>query len=114
MTEKRMTVAFALTQATYWMSYSTAIGFAAVYLQSLGCTNTWVGLVLAAGCLAGTLLGALLSDPLELPQGSCPSFCSGRLFPPSTCLQLLPPPEHSSMLSIRFISPAQSVSIPRI
>ena len=85
MTDKRMTVAFALTQATYWMSYSTAIGFAAVYLQSLGCTNTWVGLVLAAGCLAGTLLGALLSDRLDrglaTPAGLLPVLLLGQIIP---------------------------------
>ena len=85
MTSKRLTVAFALTQATYWMSYSTAIGFAAVYLQSLGCTNTWVGLVLAAGCLAGTLLGALLSDRLDrglaTPSGLLPFLLLGQIIP---------------------------------
>lgn len=60
-----LTAPYALVQAAFWMSVCVAIGFAAVYLQELGYTNTQLGIILAAGNTLGALLGPGLSARID-------------------------------------------------
>ena len=62
---KSFTPLFSFLQAFYLVGYCVAVAFAAVHLQWRGCTNTEVGLVLAAGCLLGTLLGVIVSTLID-------------------------------------------------
>ena len=56
---------FSVLQAFYLVGYCVAVAFAAMHLQWRGCTNAEAGLVLAAGCLLGTLLGVLVSTLID-------------------------------------------------
>ena len=62
---KSFTPLFSVLQAVYLTGYCVAVAFAAVHLQWRGCTNTEAGLVLAAGCLLGTLLGVFLGTLID-------------------------------------------------
>ena len=49
-------VCFSLVQAGFWMSFCISVSFASVYLQSIGCSNSLLGLILALGNLSGAIL----------------------------------------------------------
>ena len=80
-----MTARYSFVQASFWMSFCVAVSYAAVYLQWLGCTNTQVGLVLAAGNIGGVLLGPALSALLDRR----PTLRAGRLALPLLGAQAL-------------------------
>ena len=65
-------VCFSLLQAGFWMSFCISVSFASVYLQSIGCSNSLLGLILAlAICRVRSwhldwLIGGLLYDHLSV------------------------------------------------
>ena len=66
MSESRwLTAAYAAEQGSFWMTYCIASGFAVVYLQAMGYTNTQLGMILAAGNILGSLLGTFLADRID-------------------------------------------------
>lgn len=77
-----LTAPYALVQSAFWMSVCVAIGFAAVYLQALGYTNTQLGVILAAGNTLGALLGPGLSARID---ARCTS--AARYIPPVLAVQ---------------------------
>ena len=81
--ERPLTALYAGVQAVLWMSICTATGFAAVYLQTLGYTNTQLGLILALGSLCSAALGLSLSAFLD----AHPQWSAGRLLPRMLLLQ---------------------------
>ena len=80
---KSLTPAYAAIQATFWMTWCTSVGFAAVYLQGLGYSNSGLGLVTAAGSLLGALLGTLLSARIDSEE----RLSAGKLTPPVLAAQ---------------------------
>ncbi len=62
MSTKRITVYYSLNQAGFWMIYCLSSSFAAVYLGTLGYSNTELGSMLALGSVLGFLLGTALSS----------------------------------------------------
>ncbi len=85
MTEKSnsATGAYAASQAAFWMSFCVFIGFAAVYLQALGYSNSALGAILAAGNLLGALLGPGLSSWIDRDA----RVTAARLTPPVLAAQ---------------------------
>ena len=77
------TAAYSFVQASFWMSYCTAMSFAAVYLLGLGYTNSALGIVLAAGNLLGAALGTELSSQIDRSE----SLTASRLILPLLALQ---------------------------
>ncbi len=64
-TEDKLTFYYAAVQAGFWMTWCSAVSYAAVYLQGLGYRNAELGLITAAGSLCGALLGTSLSDWID-------------------------------------------------
>ena len=62
---KKLTAAYSAVQGGFWMTYCIASGFAVVYLQAMGYTNTELGMILAAGNILGSLLGTFLADRID-------------------------------------------------
>lgn len=62
---KKVTVSYSCVQASFWMSLCVFMGFAAVYLQSLGYSNAKLGVVMACGTLLGSVLGPELSSVID-------------------------------------------------
>ncbi len=95
--KKNLTPTYSLVQGSFWMSFCIAVCFAAVHLQSMGFSNTELGLVMAAGNILGTVLGPVLTSLAEMR----PRWDHGRLCLPlfilrALCLvELLLLPEHS-------------------
>ncbi len=58
-------VCFSLVQAGFWMSFCISVSFASVYLQSIGCSNSLLGLILALGNLSGAILALALADWID-------------------------------------------------
>lgn len=58
-------VCFSLVQAGFWMSFCISVSFASVYLQSIGCSNSILGLILALGNLSGVILALALADWID-------------------------------------------------
>ncbi|MBR1496996.1 MAG: MFS transporter [Oscillospiraceae bacterium] len=79
-----MNVLYSGVQAILWMGVCTANGYAAVYLQALGYSNTQLGLILAAGSLCGVALGLGLSAFLD----AHPRHTAGRALPPVLLLEI--------------------------
>ena len=63
--DRALTALYAGVQAVLWMSVCTATGYAAVYLQALGYSNTQLGLIMACGSLCGASLGLALSSVID-------------------------------------------------
>jgi len=80
---KGLTARYAAVQASFWMSFCTAVSFAAVYLQGVGYSNAALGAVMAAGSLLGALLGPALSAWID---GNA-RVSAGRLMPPVLACQ---------------------------
>ena len=78
MKTKNLTVPYALLQAAFWMSVCVAIGFAAVYLQTLGYSNTQLGAILAVGNTLGAALGPALSARIDADR----RFSAAGFVPP--------------------------------
>ncbi|MBR6825199.1 MAG: MFS transporter [Oscillospiraceae bacterium] len=95
--KKNLTPTYSLVQGSFWMSFCIAVCFAAVHLQSMGFSNTELGLVMAVGNVLGTVLGPVLTALAE----KHPRWDNGRLCLPlfllrALCLvELLLLPEHS-------------------
>lgn len=81
--KQRLTVLYALVQASFWMSFCVAVSFAAVYLQGLGYDNTHLGVILAAGNLLGAILGPGFSTWIDRSTHATAS----RLIPPLLAVQ---------------------------
>lgn len=77
------TRAFALNQASFWMSFCIFIGYAAVYLQSLGYSNASLGAIMAVGNLLGALLGPALAARIDRDA----RVTAEKLTPPVLALQ---------------------------
>lgn len=60
--EKKLTAFYSLNQAGFWMIFCISSSFAAVYLNTLGYSNTALGALLALGSSLGFLLGTALSS----------------------------------------------------
>ena len=80
---KTLTKQFSAVQAAFWMSYCASNGFAAVYLQGVGYTNTELGLIMALSNIAGALLGPELSSLIDRKE----EVTAIRLLPPTFFLQ---------------------------
>lgn len=78
-----LTGAYAAVQATFWMSYCVAVGFAAVYLQALGYSNAALGVILASGSLLGALLGPALCAQVDRYE----KVTAARILPPVRAAQ---------------------------
>ena len=66
MSEKRnLTGLYALVTAGFWMHFCIVVSYAAVYLKSLGYSNTELGLVLAVGNVLGAALGPAMSAQID-------------------------------------------------
>ena len=63
--QKSITPIYSVVQSLCLMSFCIAVSFAAVYLQKLGYSNSHVGVILAIGNLAGTVLGVVLSALID-------------------------------------------------
>ena len=74
---RSLTAPYSLVQAAYWMNYCVALGFAAVYLQALGYTNTQLGTVVASGHLLSAVLGPSLAARID----KSPRISAKRLLP---------------------------------
>lgn len=59
---KKLTAFYSLNQAGFWMAFCISSSFAAVYLGTLGYSNTALGALLALGSTLGFLLGTALSS----------------------------------------------------
>ena len=86
-TQRSLTAPYAAVQGLYWMTVCAASSFAAVYLLSLGYSNTGVGAILALGNLFGALLGPAVSARIDR---------GGRL----TAFTAIPPMLLAVMLSV--------------
>ena len=62
---KTLTIPYSCVQTPFWMSLCVFSSFCAVYLQSLGYSNAELGIVMACGTLAGSLLGPWLSSLID-------------------------------------------------
>ena len=78
-----LTPAFSFVQASFWMSFCSAVGFAAVYLLGMHYTNFVLGLVMAGGNLLGAVLGTFLCDRIDRSE----TVTASRLIPPMLVLQ---------------------------
>lgn len=61
----KLNIEYAFVQALCWMGYCVAVGFAAVFLQGRGYSNTGLGLILAIGSLCGFLLANSLAQAID-------------------------------------------------
>lgn len=80
---KNLTASYALIQASFWMSFCTAVSFASVYLLGLHYSNSELGIVLALGNLLGALLGPELSAWVDRSD----TVSASVLIPPVLALQ---------------------------
>ena len=80
---KNLTAPYALIQASFWMSFCTAVSFASVYLLGLHYTNSELGFVLAVGNLLGALFGPELSAWVDRSD----TVSASLLIPPVLALQ---------------------------
>ena len=64
-TKRRVMISYSCVQASFWMNLCVFMGFAAVYLQSLGYSNARIGVIMACGTLGGSLLGPELSSLID-------------------------------------------------
>ena len=55
-----VTLRYMMITAAFWMAFCIISTYAAVFLKGIGYTNQELGLILAAGCLGGSILGPLL------------------------------------------------------
>ena len=78
-----LTLPYAFIQASFWMSFCTAVSFASVYLLGLSYTNTELGLILALGNLLGALFGPELSALVDRSE----KISASLLIPPVLSLQ---------------------------
>ena len=53
---------YSLIQAIYWMLYSAAGIYVAVFLLDKGYSNTSIGVVIAVGCLLSILLQTVIAN----------------------------------------------------
>ena len=63
--EKKFNLYYCLAQAFYWSGFCYAVTFAATYLQGLGYTNSQLGVITAAGFIAGFLLGPVIASFID-------------------------------------------------
>lgn len=52
-----LTANYAALQCMFWMTFSVAVNYAAVYLQGFGYTNTAIGIIVAIGNILGVIMG---------------------------------------------------------
>ena len=63
--ERKLNIKYGFVQAFAWTGYCAAIGFAAVFLQGRGYSNTELGLVAALGNVAGFVLSQPLASLVD-------------------------------------------------
>ena len=63
-----LTARYSAAQMFFWMELATISGYAAYYLLDAGMTNTQVGIHLALGAAASTLIAPLLAAYADKPQ----------------------------------------------
>lgn len=56
----KVTLPYALLTTCYWMSFCVSIGYAALYLQKMGYTNSVIGIILACGSILGACVAPFL------------------------------------------------------
>ena len=99
-----LTLPYAFIQASFWMSFCTAVSFASVYLLGLFYTNTELGLILALGNLLGALFGPELSALVDRSE----KISASLLIPPVLSLQavflliLIVHPLNSGITSVAY------------
>ena len=67
--KKDRTYAYSALQMFFWMFYGVAFGFTSVYLLPAGLTNTQIGMLTAAACLAAALLQPAAAAWADDPKG---------------------------------------------
>jgi PPP family 3-phenylpropionic acid transporter len=102
--KKNLTPTYSLVQGSFWMSFCIAVCFAAVHLQSMGFSNTELGLVMAAGNVLGTVLGPVLTSlAVKHPSLDGGRLCYPLLFLRALCLaELLILPTHSLLTAFVY------------
>jgi len=58
-------IVYSVLQATFWSASGVAGTFAALFLQSLGYTNTELGTIVAGACILGFILPMLISPVID-------------------------------------------------
>lgn len=66
---RKLNIEYALVQGFYWMGFCVCISFATVFLQGRGYSNLYLGLVLAAGNVAGFILSPSLASMVDRGKG---------------------------------------------
>lgn len=66
---RRLNIEYALVHSFYWMGYCVCVSFATVFLQGRGYSNFSLGLVVAAGNIAGFLLSPWLASMVDKGRG---------------------------------------------
>jgi hypothetical protein len=82
-----LTGIYSCEQTPFWMSLCVFSSFCAVYLQSLGYSNAELGIVMACGTLAGSLLGPWLSSLID--QSDHDRITAVSTMPPVLALEAL-------------------------
>lgn len=102
--QRRINLQYAIVQGFYWMSYCGAFSFAAVYLQYRGYSNTGLGLVVAAGCIAGFLLPQALAALIDRSERVTVFHCLWALLALQVLIltALLFLPGHTALVSVLY------------
>ena len=103
--KQSLTPLYAAVQAVMWMSICISSGYAAVYLQALGYSNSGLGLILAGGSLCGAVLGLALSalidaDPRRTAAGAVAPVMGLQA---AALLLLLLSPQKGAAASIAYV-----------
>lgn len=77
---KYVTLSYSCLQASFWMSLCVFMGFAAVYLQWLGYSNTELGIVMACGTLLGSVIGPEMSSIID--RSTTDRITASSMMPP--------------------------------
>ena len=113
----KYTISYSCVQASFWMSLCVFSGFGAVYMQALGYSNATLGLILACGTLAGSVLGPELSSAID--RSSADRLTASGMMPKviaaeaaATLVMLLVPAKGivTSVAFVAFIALATTVN----
>ena len=101
MSESRwLTAAYAAEQGSFWMTYCIASGFAVVYLQAMGYTNTQLGMILAAGNILGSALGTFLADRIDRNEKLVPGQLMWGVLAAQTAILLVLLPQRGRCAAV--------------